>query len=67
VSEGLVASKAKRYSFFVRRLTLPEGEGSVWQNGTLARTNLQASLHASLILFIAFIALPEEKDNPEPG
>jgi hypothetical protein len=50
--------------FFRSKLTLPEGEGAGLQNESWQDESASEAFTPALILFIA---LPEEKDNPEPG
>jgi hypothetical protein len=59
LSEGLAASNAKQYSF-LPKLILQEPAS----RSKLRGRRSAAGLHASVILFIA---LPEAKDNADPG
>jgi len=60
---GLATAAGKQYSFFRSKLTLPEGEGPA-ADRNLAGNGQRRAFTPAVILFIA---LPEEKDNIEPG
>jgi hypothetical protein len=64
LSEGLAASNAKLYSFFRSKLIYREGEGPASRSRTLAENGHRRAFTPAVILFIA---LPEAKDNIEPG
>jgi len=64
VSEGLAVSNAKQYSFFRPKLTLLEGEGLTSGSKLLQGTGQRRAFKPAVILFIA---LPEAKDNADPG
>jgi len=54
----------KAVCFFGSKLTMPEGEGPSSRSRTLAENGHRRAFTPAVILFIA---LPEEKDNIEPG
>jgi len=56
--------RGKAIFFFRSKLTLPEGEGTGLQNESWQDESASKAFTRALILFIA---LPEGKDNPEPG
>jgi len=50
--------------FFRLKLTLPEGEGPASRSKTLAENGQRRAFTPAVIIFIA---LPEAKDNADPG
>ena len=61
---GARGQQRKAVFFFSFELTLPEGEGPASGSKTLAETGHRWAFTPTVILFIA---LPEVKDNIEPG
>ena len=64
VLRGLAVNNVKRYSCFRLKLIEPEGEGPASRSKTLAENGHRRAFTPAVILFIA---LPEAKDNAEPG
>jgi len=64
VSEGLAVSNAKAVFFFRPKLTLLEGEGPTSGSKLLQGAGQRWASTPAVILFIA---LPEAKDNADPG
>ena len=64
VLTGARGRHCKAVFFFRSKLTLPEGEGPASRSKTLAEKGHRRAFTPAVILFIA---LPEDKDNIDPG
>ena len=64
VLRWLAVNNVKQYSCFRSKLIWPEGEGPASRSKTLAENGQRRAFTPAVILFIA---LPEVKDNIDPG